>query len=294
MDRNRKRRDDFYLALRAFESCLGVALQSRSFYEDFSFTDADRERFKQAARRYASVRKQVRALAQETVDYDAYAASIHDLLDRHIAGVAIQEPEGIYRVDDLGKGDPAQWSENKARSEAAAIASRLTRTIDVKLADDPYAHAYFSELLKQAIARSKESFDAPIKQYLLFADLEKKVQAGKTPGVPSALEMHPDARIWFGILRMTLGTHIPDGEAVDDEPSLGPWVDLALGMEDITIRAQKEFSLNMEDREKAISKGLLTLFFSESAPETLRTDMAAIQAIIEAVAASLRVRAQKA
>lgn len=46
VDRNRKRRDDFYLALRAFESCLGVALQSRSFYEDLSFTDADRERFK--------------------------------------------------------------------------------------------------------------------------------------------------------------------------------------------------------------------------------------------------------
>ena len=42
------------------------------------------------------------------------------------------------------------------------------------------------------------------------------------------------------------------------------------------------------------SKGLLTLFFSEAAPETLRTDMAAIQAIIEAVTASLRVRAQKA
>ena len=294
VDRNRKRRDDFYLALRAFESCLGVALQSRSFYEDLSFTDADRERFKQAARRYASVRKQVRALAQETVDYDAYAASIHALLDRHIAGVAIQEPEGIYRVDDLGKGDPAQWSEDKARSEAAAIASRLTRTIDVKLADDHYPHAYFSEFLKQTIAKSKESFDAPIKQYLLFADLEKKVQAGKTPGVPSALETHPDARIWFGILRMALGERIPDGEAVDDEPTLAPWVHLALAMEDITIRAQKEFSLNMEDREKAISKGLLTLFFSEAAPETLRTDMAAIQAIIEAVTASLRVRAQKA
>lgn len=75
---------------------------------------------------------------------------------------------------------------------------------------------------------------------------------------------------------MALGERIPDGEAVDDEPTLAPWVHLALAMEDITIRAQKEFSLNMEDREKAISKGLLTLFFSEAAPETLRTDMAAI------------------
>ena len=93
---------------------------------------------------------------------------------------------------------------------------------------------------------------------------------------------------------MTLGARIPDEEAIDEGSSPAPWMELALGMEDITIRAQREFSLNIEDREKAIGKGLLTLFFSEATPETLRTDMNAIQAIIKAVTASLRVRAQQA
>lgn len=292
-DRNRKRRDDFYLALRAYESCLSVALQSASFYEDRSFSDADRAHFKQAARRYASVRRQVRRLAQESVDYDAYAAGIRDLLDKHIAGVAIQEPEGIYRVDDLGKGDPAQWSGDKARAEAAAIASRLTRSIDVNLADDPYAHAYFSELLKQAIARSQELFNAPVKQYLLFAELEKTVQAHRVPGIPAGLEQHPDARIWFGILKMRLGGHIPD-KATDADAALAVWTELALRMENITTRAQREFSLNMDDRERAISMGLLELFFSAAAPSCLQAAVDVAQAVIEDVIHSLRVREQQA
>ena len=294
VDMNRKRRDDFYLALRSFENCLSVALQSASFYEDLSFTDADREQFKQAARRYASVRRQVRRLAQESVDYDAYAAGIHELLDKHIAGIAIQEPEGIYRVDDLGKGDPAQWSEDKARSEAAAISSRLTRIIDVKLADDPYAHAYFSELLKQAIARSQELFNAPVKQYLLFADLEQQVRTEKIPGLPSGLNGHPDARIWFGILRLKLRDRIPSEEAETPASELALWVELALRMEDITTRAQREFSLNIEDREKAVSKGLLELFFSDAAPECLKEAIDLAQAVIQAVIHSLRVRGQQA
>ena len=292
-DRNRKRRDDFYLALRAYENCLTVALQSASFYEDRSFSDADREHFKQAARRYAAVRQQVRRLAQESVDYDAYTASIRDLLDKHIAGVAIQEPEGIYRVDDLGRGDPARWSDGKARSEAAAIASRLTRSIDVKLADDPYAHAYFSELLKQAIARSQELFDAPVKQYLLFAELEKTVQANRVPGIPAGLAQHPDARIWFGILKMRLDGHIPD-EAADDGAALDVWTELALRMEEITTRARREFSLNMDDRERAISKGLLELFFSGDAPACLQEAIETAQAVISDVIHSLRVRGQQA
>ncbi|MGB1092632.1 MAG: DEAD/DEAH box helicase family protein, partial [Oceanobacter sp.] len=46
VDVNLKTRDDFYEALSNFASCLKVALQSATFFEDKSFTDEDRRHYK--------------------------------------------------------------------------------------------------------------------------------------------------------------------------------------------------------------------------------------------------------
>ncbi|MFP3442987.1 hypothetical protein R0K18_35150, partial [Pantoea sp. SIMBA_133] len=45
VDVHQKVREDFYEALTAFASCLKVALQSSTFFEDSSFTDDDRRHY---------------------------------------------------------------------------------------------------------------------------------------------------------------------------------------------------------------------------------------------------------
>ncbi len=72
---------------------------------------------------------------------------------------------------------PEDWSEEKTRNETDLIRTRIKKTIEQELADDPYAQQVFSELLKQAIAEAEALFDHPLKQYALFKAFEEKVQA---------------------------------------------------------------------------------------------------------------------
>ncbi|MEZ1452904.1 hypothetical protein QVM54_29760, partial [Pseudomonas aeruginosa] len=54
VDVNLKVRDDFYEALTEFATCLKVALQSASFFEDTSFSDADRAHYKETLKQFSS------------------------------------------------------------------------------------------------------------------------------------------------------------------------------------------------------------------------------------------------
>ncbi|MDC5601248.1 type I restriction endonuclease subunit R, partial [Acinetobacter baumannii] len=69
VDVHLKVRDDFYEALTEFASCLKVALQSATFFEDKSFTDADRQHYKETVKLFSSLRQLAKHDAGETVDY---------------------------------------------------------------------------------------------------------------------------------------------------------------------------------------------------------------------------------
>ncbi|WP_290434471.1 hypothetical protein, partial [Aeromonas caviae] len=56
VDVNLKVREDFYEALTAFASCLKVALQSASFFEDSAFSEADRRHYKETVKQLSSLR----------------------------------------------------------------------------------------------------------------------------------------------------------------------------------------------------------------------------------------------
>ncbi|WP_206597371.1 hypothetical protein, partial [Pseudacidovorax intermedius] len=87
----------------------------------------------------------------ETVDYSVYEEQIRKLVDRQVIGTEVREPEGVYLVHQLGQAeDPQDWSADKTRNETDMIRTRLRKTIEQELADDPYAQKVFGELLRQA------------------------------------------------------------------------------------------------------------------------------------------------
>ena len=47
------------------------------------------------------LRVQVRQDADETIDYDEYSDEVKLLIDKHIAGVEVKEPDGVYQVDSV-------------------------------------------------------------------------------------------------------------------------------------------------------------------------------------------------
>jgi len=260
-DLNLKLRNDFNDALTAFTNCLKVALQSATYFDDKSFADK-RQSYKDTLKMMTQLRQQVREDAEETVDYDDYADTIRTLLDKHIGGVAIHEAEGAYLVNSLGKdANPETLSDDEARNRRDRITGRVTRKIEQDLADDPYAQAYFSKLLQEAIDQTKEMFDAPVKQYLLFADFEQQVESREVEGLPNerfatldpAIKRHVQA--YYGLFLMQLGEPLP----LSEDQCFG----YALQIDEVVRRSVAEFSINPQEIENQIRQGLLPLLFND-------------------------------
>ncbi|HBC3858891.1 TPA: type I restriction endonuclease subunit R [Vibrio parahaemolyticus] len=257
-DTNLKKREDFYSALTQFANCLKVALQSATYFDDKSFDDK-RDLYKKTLKSMSELRKQVREDAEETVNYDEFAESIRALLDKHIAGVEIQESKGVYLVGNMGKAPkPEEKSDDEARNKKDVITGRVTKMIEQDLADDPYAQEYFSNLLKKAIEQAKEMFDAPVKQYLLFADFEQQVKERNVAGIPTDrfAELDPKIRrhvqAYYGLFLQ----HVTENPLSEQE-----CFDFAMQIDVIVTAAVAEFSINPSEIENQIRRALLPILF---------------------------------
>ncbi len=264
LDKNIKKRDEFYSALTTFSNCMKVALQSATYFNDKSFEDK-RLHYKQTLKMFIDLRKQVREDANETIDYDEYAEDIKQLLDKHIAGIEIKEPDGAYLVGNLGKDvKPQDLTDDEARNKTDKITGRVTKMIKEDLADDPYAQEYFSKLLMQAIADAKAMFDAPVKQYILFADFEEAVKERKVDGIPSAFtdehgNQNKHAQAYFGLFK-----HLFDDEfLVSGDIDNDKLIQYAFAIDDVVKTAVAEFSINPSEIENAISIKLLPMLFAD-------------------------------
>ena len=279
-DERQKLRDDFYEVLTTFGLCLQTALSSRSFFEDKSFSESLIARYKSDLRFFTELRQTARRDAMETVDYSAYEEQIRRLVDKQVIGNEVREPEGVYLVHQLGQAeDIEKWSEEKTRNETDMIKTRLRKTIEQALAQDPYAQKVFGELLKQAILEAEAMFDHPIKQYALFKDFEQKVEARQLPDMPDALADKPHAKAYFGAIRLVLGE---EAFAALDDAALSSLVAQAVTMDGIVRNAVAEHSINPQNIEAAIRNGLLPLLFG-----TLGLDHA--KAVVEQVIQITRV-----
>ncbi len=270
-DANQKHREDFYEALTEFGMCLKIALSSRSFFEDTSFSEGDIKQYKDDLRFFVNLRKISKQDAQEAVDYSVYEQQISKLVDKHVVAEGVKEPEGVYRVDALVAQSPGEWNEEKTRNETDLIRTRLTKKIEDQMNNDPYAKAYFSKLLKQAIEEAEKLFEHPMKQYALFQKFNEDVEMGHVAGIPTALKDNPDAKAYYGVICLVLGDDVMDHA---NEETKQNYIHLSLEIDTIAGRAIAEHSLNPQNIETEIRKSLLPKLFKmmgglERAKETI-------------------------
>ncbi|ELD6124367.1 type I restriction endonuclease subunit R [Vibrio cholerae] len=260
VDVHLKVREDFYEALTAFASCLKVALQSATFFEDKSFSDQDRRHYKETVKQFSSLRQLVQQDAGERIDYDEYAEQVKKLLDKHVVGVEVKEPGGVYEVGKMGqKQQPEDWSEDKTRNETDIIKTRVTRMIEQELRDDPYAQEAFSKLLRQAIEEAEKLFDHPLKQYMLFREFEEQVQDRRLNDIPDAFAGNRHAQAYFGVFKKVL----PEALAVLDNQVQDKWVKVAFEIDQAVESSVAENSINPQNIEADIRKKLLPRMFQE-------------------------------
>jgi type I restriction enzyme R subunit len=260
VDVHLKVREDFYEALTAFASCLKVALQSATFFEDKSFSDEDRRHYKETVKQFSSLRQMVQRDAGEKIDYDEYAEQVKKLLDKHVVGVEVKEPGGVYEVGKMGqKQQPEDWSEDKTRNETDIIKTRVTRMIEQELRDDPYAQEAFSKLLRQAIEEAEKLFDHPLKQYLLFHEFEEQVKNRRLEDIPDVFAGNYHAQAYFGVFKKVL----PEALAVLDSQVQDKWIQLAFEVDQAVEISVAEHSINPQNIEADIRKKLLPRMFRE-------------------------------
>jgi len=260
VDVNLKVREDFYEALTAFASCLKVALQSATFFDDNSFSDDDRRHYKETVKQFSSLRQLVQRDAGEKIDYDEYADQVKKLLDKHVVGVEVKEPDGVYEIGRMGKSQqPEDWNEDKTRNETDIIKTRVTRTIEQELRDDPYAQEAFSKLLRQAIEEAEKLFDHPLKQYMLFREFEEQVLDRRLDELPDAFAGNRHAQAYFGVFKKVL----PEALAVQDQQAQDKWIRLAFEIDQVVETSVAENSINPQNIEADIRKQLLPRLFQE-------------------------------
>ncbi|MCI9691848.1 type I restriction endonuclease subunit R [Vibrio parahaemolyticus] len=260
VDVHLKVREDFYEALTAFASCLKLALQSATFFEDKSFSEQERRHYKETVKQFSSLRQLVQQDAGEKIDYDEYAEQVKKLLDKHVVGVEVKEPGGVYEVGKMGqKQQPEDWGEDKTRNETDIIKTRVTRMIEQELRDDPYAQEAFSKLLRQAIEEAEKLFDHPLKQYMLFREFEEQVQERRLNDIPDAFAGNRHAQAYFGVFKKVL----PEALAVLDQQVQNKWVKVAFEIDQEVETSVAENSINPQNIEADIRKKLLPRMFKE-------------------------------
>ncbi len=258
-DANQMIREDFYKRLTEFGLCLKVALSSSSFFADNSFSETDIAQYKKDLLFFNSLRMIARRDAEETVDYSVYDEQLRRLVDKQVIGESIKDPEGVYIVAELGKEeDLSSWSEEKTRNETDIIRTRVKKSIEQELNDDPYAQKVLSELLKEIIKQAEALFDHPIKQYALFKAFGEKVENRQVEGIPSQLDSSRHAKAYYGTFILVLGE---DRFKNMSEDEIEQFADEALVIEKIVNNAVAEYSLNPVNIESEIRQKLLPRLF---------------------------------
>ena len=280
-DTNLKVRDDFYEALTEFTNCLKIALQSATFFEDKRFSDKDLQHYKETVKQFSSLRQLAKQDAGETVAYDAYSEQIKKLMDKHVVGVNIKEPDGAYEVGKMGQQAPEQWNENKTRNETDIIKTRITKTIEQGLQDDPYAAEAFSKLLRKAIQAAEDLFDHPLKQYMIFHALEEQLQKRKLPELPDSFNENFHAQAYFGVFKQVFSEEF---FVVNDDDK---WVELAFSIDDLVETSVAENSISPQNIEADIRQKLLPKIFKEC--KAIGAGMNQAKAIVERVVKITRV-----
>ncbi len=253
-DVRQKVREDFYASLSEFGMCLKIALSSHSFFEDGSFSEKQIEHYKNDLKFFTNLRKIAKQDAQETVDFSIYEEQIRNLVDKHVVGEEVAEPDGVILLNEIGNNDPETWGDDQARNEADVIRSRVTKTIEQELCDDPYAQKVFSELLKEAISEAAALFNHPKMQYFLFEELDNKVSNRDTGQVSAEFGDNKQAAAYYGLFKLTKG----DEYFVDlDEEKSAALILEAKAIDKIVRNSVAENSLNPQNIETEIRKALL-------------------------------------
>ncbi|MBT3235089.1 MAG: type I restriction endonuclease subunit R [Bdellovibrionales bacterium] len=206
-------RKNFYDALKLFGQTLQLALGNARFQDEVD--EVKKKLYKDDLKMFLNLRSAVKQRYGETVDYSSYEKQIRNVVNKHIGAEEVKiiiEQVDIFAEDEFEKelseiiGDAAK---------ADTIASRMKRTINEKMDEDPALYKKLSEMISEAIAehRAKRLSDNEYLKKMREALGELRGEAKSE--IPDKLKGKDTQKAYFGVINQAL----PSTGNLGDDPS---------------------------------------------------------------------------
>jgi type I restriction enzyme R subunit len=276
-------REDFYEKLNLYSRCLAVALSSSKYLSATS--DSDLKRYKSDLLFFRKLRKYVKTIFSESVDYKEYEKRIEHILQTHVLAkevTTITSPVDVYSKDfskDLeGKSDTAR---------ALTKLTRLEKHLTEKWKDyDPEYYEKFSKMLQATIEKIKAKRlkdSAALKE---ADDLDAKIHTRAGDEIPDSLVGKGVALAYYGRIRQTL-----EGKEQSSKVDLKEVAaEIALTIEKIVNRLRKVDWTKDQDTQNAMKNEIEDYLLDNAKGLGVGIDYEEVDLIIEGVLNIARVR----
>ena len=195
-------RKNFYDTLRFFSKTLQLALANAKFQDE---THEDKKKmYKDDLKMFLNLKSAVQQRFGESVDYSSYEKQIRNMVDKYIGA---DEVEIIIGQVNIFAGDDFEKELDKISGDAAkadTIASRMKRTINENMEEDPALYKKLSEMITEAIAEheAKRLSDAG---YLNRMRIVMDMLRGEAKSdVPEKLKGLDTAKAYYGVVNEIL------------------------------------------------------------------------------------------
>ncbi len=278
-----EKRTDFYRRLSEFSGAFAVALASPQFIE--ATKPELLKRWKDDLGCFTSLRAAVSLRYADRVNWREYEKRVHQLLDRHVVArevVTIVKELNIF--DDIEIEKRRKEKRESDASIADTIAHNLTRSIEVQWDEDPIFFEKFSKLVKDTIDAFHKGRLSDLAYLSKIRDLRDKIQhrRDETDPTPSRLRDDSHAQAFWGLARRNL-----EKAGVGDADLAA---DIALEVSKIVQLRRKVGWQNDRDIENLIRNDIDDFFFEELRAKQVALDPSIMDAIVDDVLASARLR----
>lgn len=165
---------------------------------------------------FAKVRRSVKIRYCEAIDNSEYEPLMQNLLDTHLSVAGLKQitnPIDILNKDDFEKELEDLGS---LRSNADAIASRMTKSISSKRDENPAYYDSFSKRIKETLELHREKIISEAEYLAKMHTIMEDYHAGKsTVSYPERIKSNVHAQAFYGVLN-AIFDEIEDEQVTSD------------------------------------------------------------------------------
>jgi type I restriction enzyme R subunit len=220
-------RDDFLERLRAFARTLEIALSSMEWSE--KTPAAIVKMYRDDLKFFEDLRRYVRQVLAQDLDYKEYAVQMQKLIDRHVGSDEVRQITPLVDIFDKDQFEAEVEKLASPGARADTIAHRTARTITERMDEDPVFYQRLSAILRKMIADYQAQRIAAAEYLKRAKEVAEETRTHGMAKVPPALRDHVPALAFYNTLTKAIhGEEEPDGGSISQLSALALDIDATL------------------------------------------------------------------